>query len=197
MTEELEGVKQMIESTHKARILLERNDFLLVKWDNAPDRPVQFCLHAYPYGKTGMANQVPWREDITDEQAEYFLAHPDEAEEYFKSKHWYFHAAEIKVWSFDDITGVSEMRIDFKDGHWFGFAECVQLYKRDFPQSKNCVGQRDITANPPYIEFWSFYHHDKVVFDKRGVFSKNQNEKNFRELCRTIEKYGYSTFDLS
>lgn len=197
MTEELEGVKQMIESTRKAKILLERNDFLLVEWDIPNRDRARFCLCAYPYGRSGMVNQTPWREDITDEQAEYFLAHPDETEEYFKLKHWYFHAAEIKVWSFDDIAGVSEMRIDFKDGHRFSFAECVQLYKRDFPQSKNCVGQRDITANPPYIEFWSFYHHDKVVFDKRGVLFKDQNEKNFRELCHTIEQYGYSTFDLS
>lgn len=197
MTEELACMKRMIENTARAQILMEWNDFLLVEW-NVPDASSRYCLHAYPYGKSGMANNLPWECNITDEQAKYFLANPDKAEEYFKSKHWYFHTAEIKVWSFDDITAINENGIDFKNGHWFRYAECVYLWQRDFSQSKSkCVGQRDITARPPYIEFWSFYHHDKVVFDKRGLFSQRKNEENFHKLCQLINEYGYTTFDLS
>lgn len=197
MTKELACVKRMIESTGKAQILLESNDFLLVEW-NIPDVSSRYCLHAYPYGKSGMANNEPWSYDITDEQAKYFLADPDKAEAFFKSKHWYFHTAEVKVQSFDDITSINENGIGFSDGHWFRYAECVHLWQRDFPQSNKslCIGQRDITAEPPYIEFWSFYHHDKVVFDKRGLFSC-QNKKNFHKLCRQIGKYGYTIYDLS
>lgn len=197
MTEELISVKRYIESTGRAETLLERENFILVKWDNPYNPGIRYCLHAFPYGKSGMANNEPWRYDITDEQAADFLAHPDKAEEFFNSKHWFFHTCDAREVSFDEIAEVKERGISFKDMHWFDFAECVYMYRRDFPSSRNCVGERDITAKPPYIEFWSFYHHDKVVFDRRGAFSKNKNTDNFHKLFELIEKYGYSTRDLS
>ncbi|MBQ9608897.1 MAG: hypothetical protein IJV15_05560 [Lachnospiraceae bacterium] len=60
-----------------------------------------------------------------------------------------------------------------------------------------CIGQRDANAKPMYIEFWSFYHHDKVIFDKQGVFSQNENIEDFHKLCRIINDYGYTIYDLS
>lgn len=197
MTEELASMKRMIENTGRAKILLERNDFLLAHWNNS-DVSSRYCLHAYPYGKSGMANNLPWEYEITDEQADFFLANPDKAEDFFKSKHWYFHDTEIKVYNFDDITQINENGINFKDGHWFRFAECVHLWHRDHPQSESmCIGKRDIAAEPIYIEFWSFYHHDKVIFDKNGMFSKKKNIEDFHKLCQIINDYGYTTYDLS
>lgn len=196
MTKELESIKKYIENTHKADVLLERENFLLVEW-HIPEISTHFCLQAYPYGKTGMANNQPWQYNITDEQAEHFLADPDEAEDFFNSKHWYFHPAEVREVSFDDIVLINGDGIKFKDFHWFSFNECVFLYKRDYPENEACIGERDITANPPYIEFWSFYKHDKVIFDRKGLFAGKTNERNFHKLCRLILMYGFSTRDMS
>ena len=42
MTEELACMKRYIESTGRANVLLERNAFLLVEWNNAPDMPKRY-----------------------------------------------------------------------------------------------------------------------------------------------------------
>ena len=57
MTDETEIVKKQILSTGNAEILLEENDFLIVKW-TLPE--TKYSMVAYQYGKTGMANNFPW-----------------------------------------------------------------------------------------------------------------------------------------
>lgn len=198
MTEELACMKRYIESTGRANVLLERNAFLLVEWNNAPDMPKRYHrLHAFPYARSGMGNSEPWSCKITDKQAEYFLAHPDKAEEYFKYKHSHFSSAKIIFLSFDNIKGINENGIDFGGGHFVDFAECVQSYKRFHPENEHCIGERDITAHPPFVEFQSLCCRYRVSFDKRGLFSERKNDRDFHELCRIIRGYGYSTFDLS
>lgn len=198
MTDELACMKQYIESTGRAVVLLERNDFLLVEWNNVPNMPKRYYrLHAFPYARSGMGNSEPWNCKITDEQAEFFLTHPDEAEEYFKYKHSHFSSAKINFWNFDSITGINENGISFGDSYFVRFAECVQLYKRRCPENGRCIGERDITAKPPFIELQSLCYRDRVSFDKRGLLSERKNEMNFHKLCRIIRRYGYSTYDLS
>ena len=53
MTAETEAIKVQILSTGNAEILLEENDFLIVKWIK-PE--IKYSMAAYQYGKTGMAN---------------------------------------------------------------------------------------------------------------------------------------------
>ena len=57
MTDETEIVKKQILSTGNAEILLEENDFLIVKWTLSE---IKYSMVAYQYGKTGMANNFPW-----------------------------------------------------------------------------------------------------------------------------------------
>lgn len=196
MTEELAGMKRYIESTGRAETLLERENFILVKWDNPYNPGIRYCLHAFPYGKSGMANNDPWRCDLTDEQAEYFLAHPDNAEEYFKYKHSHFSSALINFWSIDGVRDINENGIEFMHGHFVAFAECVQLIKRFRPENECCIGERSITAKPPIIEFQSPSYRDIVLFNGRGMLSERKNAANFRKLCRLIERYGYSTIEI-
>jgi hypothetical protein len=56
MTAETEAIKAQILSTGNAEILLEENDFLIVKWIK-PE--IKYSMAAYQYGKTGMANNYP------------------------------------------------------------------------------------------------------------------------------------------
>ena len=198
MTEELACMKRCIEDVGRAKVLLERNDFLLAEWNNVPDMPKRYYrLHAFPYARSGMGNNYPWSCKITDEQAEFFLAHPDEAEEYFKYKHSHFSSAKINIRSFAGIKGINENGIDFEDGHFVRFAECVRLYKRFRPEKDNCIGERDITAKPPFIELQSLHYRDRVYFDKKGLFADSKNVKDFHELCRIIGEYEYSLYDLN
>ena len=83
MTAETEAIKAQILSTGNAEILLEENDFLIVKWIK-PE--IKYSMAAYQYGKTGMANNYPWECSLTEEQIAFFLEHINAAVEYFKSK---------------------------------------------------------------------------------------------------------------
>ena len=70
MTAETEAIKAQILSTGNAEILLEENDFLIVKWIK-PE--IKYSMAAYQYGKTGMANNYPWECSLTEEQIAFFL----------------------------------------------------------------------------------------------------------------------------
>ena len=72
MTAETEAIKAQILSTGNAEILLEENDFLIVKWIK-PE--IKYSMAAYQYGKTGMANNYPWECSLTEEQIAFFLEH--------------------------------------------------------------------------------------------------------------------------
>ena len=64
--------------------------------------------------------------------------------------------------------------IVFKDGYKIVFSECINSRF----ESDKCIAFRDITANPPYIEFFTKDKPTRVVFDRTGIF-KNNNEKIF------------------
>lgn len=152
-------------------------------------------MAAYPYGKTGMANNFPWECSLTEKQTAYFPEHIDEAIEYFKSKHHYFHL-EINEIDYDSIVAIDEHGIKFDSLHWLTYKECVSNFNRQYPNSSgNCIGERDITAEPPYIELYSTYAHTKILFAKKGFF--NKNVEDFHNLQRLINKFGYETLDLS
>lgn len=199
MTNETALVKIQIEATGRAEILLEENDYLIVKWTLPSDDGsvrIKFSFEAYAYAASGMGNNYPWSSTITEEQAAYFVEHVEEATEYFRSKHHYFHT-EIKTVSFDDIKCIDKDGVRFKDGHFVSWRECVVNFNRLHSGGFKCVGERDITAVPPYIELYSVYAHDRIVFDRKGFFSKRQNIDNFHMLVKQIRDFGYNAFDLS
>ena len=105
MTAETEAIKVQILSTGNAEILLEENDFLIVKWIK-PE--IKYSMAAYQYGKTGMANNYPWECSLTEEQVAFFLEHINAAVEYFKSKHHYFHL-EVNEVSYENIVSIDEI----------------------------------------------------------------------------------------
>lgn len=194
MTTETEAIKVQILSTGNAEILLEENDFLIVKWIK-PE--IKYSMAAYQYGKTGMANNYPWECSLTEEQIAFFLEHINAAVEYFKSKHHYFHL-EVNEVSYENIVSIDEHGIKFSDLHWLTYKECTINFKRKYPNSReNCIGERNITVEPPYIELYSTYAHTKILFNKKGLFWKNKNMIDFHNLQRHINEFGYTTLDLS
>lgn len=199
MTKETEIVKLQVEATGRAEILLEQNDYLLVKWTIPLDDggvKVKFSFEAYAYAASGMGNNYPWSREITEEQALYFVGHVDEATEYFKSKHHYFHT-EIRDVSFDDIHSINKDGVRFKDGHFVSWRECMVNFERLHPGIEyKCVGDRYLYDEPPYIELYSVYAHDRILFDRKGLFAKRHNIDNFNKLLDQIRKFGYNVYDL-
>lgn len=141
MTAETEAIKVQILSTGNAEILLEENDFLIVKWIKSE---IKYSMAAYQYGKTGMANNYPWECSLTEEQIAFFLEHINAAVEYFKSKHHYFHL-EVKEVSYENIVSIDVHGIKFSDLHWLTYKECTINFNRKYPNSRgNCIGERKI-----------------------------------------------------
>ncbi|MCM1165527.1 MAG: hypothetical protein NC299_07925 [Lachnospiraceae bacterium] len=199
MTDETALVKLQIESTGRAEILLEEDDYLIVKWTLPTDggARITYSFEAFAYSASGMGNNYPWSHEVSEERARYFAEHADEATEYFKSKHHYFHT-EIREVGYDEIRGVDGSGITFGDGHVVTYHECAVNFKRKHPESGGrCIGERDMTAEPPYIEIYGVYAHDRIIFDRKGGFAERENLANFHKLRKQIEEFGYTTFDLS
>ena len=95
--------------------------------------------------------------------------------------------------SFSEIRMIDNKGITFNDGEIIAFKDCIgRKYN-----SEACVAERDICALPPYFEFFMPDKPVRIVFDKRGLFSKSVNRKNFLDFQMKINNMGYSTYDLS
>ncbi len=95
--------------------------------------------------------------------------------------------------SYWDIVLIDKNGIVFENGGKINFDDCInQRY-----DSPTCVAERDITAVPPYFEFFTSDKPTRIVFNKKGFFSKNINKKNFIKFQMQINDKGYSTYDLS
>ena len=92
-----------------------------------------------------------------------------------------------------DIRAVDEDGITFVNGDEIVFVDCIG--KRY--HSATCVAERDITASPPYFEFFTPYKPTRIIFNKEGLLSKSINRKNFLRLQMQINDIGYSSYDLS
>lgn len=92
-----------------------------------------------------------------------------------------------------DIRTVDENGIFFVNEDKIIFADCIG--KRY--DSETCVAERDIVASPPYFEFFTPYKPTRIIFNKKGLFSKFINRRHFLRLQMKINDIGYSTYDLS
>lgn len=92
-----------------------------------------------------------------------------------------------------DIKSVDEKGITFVSGDKIVFDDCIG---KDY-NSTTCVAERDITASPPYFEFFTPYIPTRIIFNKEGILSKSINHRHFLRLEMQINDMGYSTYDLS
>lgn len=95
--------------------------------------------------------------------------------------------------SYFDISDVDEDGINFVNGDKIIFLDCIgNRYN-----SATCVAERDITASSPYFEFFTADKPTRIIFNKKGLFSKYINRRHFLKLQMKINDIGYSTYDLS
>ena len=95
--------------------------------------------------------------------------------------------------SFSEVKAIDKNGIAFMDGTEIAFGECMNWRHN----RGTCVAERNICANPPYFEFFTLGSQTRIVFDKRGLFSKRRNRSDFLKLQQAINRLGYSSYDLS
>lgn len=125
--------------------------------------------------------------------------HPEEALSYCGADMKLFkHAlgSERIAYSSADISSVDERGVTFADGVLISFAECAENRRLQYPDSVS-VAVRDITADPPYYDFFTSFMPTRVAFDKTGFSAKKHNGRDFHDLYEKINKAGYKTYDLS
>lgn len=101
-----------------------------------------------------------------------------------------------KKYDYRSIKNIGKKGIWFDDGFFLDF----ELSRINWAKNHNiladetcCVADRDITATSPYFEFYCENH--VVIYFKKRIFINRH--KHFQNLRFTIEKMGYTTYDLS
>lgn len=92
------------------------------------------------------------------------------------------------VKSYSEIEKIEKNCIYFIDGTKIQFNECI---RRD---TNMCIAERDVTATPP---FFVFFTGDRIIFNKKGLFSQKENKNDFQNLQLQLQGMGYTTYDLS
>ena len=82
---------------------------------------------------------------------------------------------------YSEIEKIGKDCIFFDDGTKIQINDCVRK------DTNTCIAERDITATPPYFDFFT---GDKIIFDKKGLFSKSKNKNRFSKIAVTATKYG-------
>ena len=89
---------------------------------------------------------------------------------------------------YSEIEKIGKDCIIFNDGTKIQIIKCVRK------DTNTCIAERDITAIPPYFDFFT---GDKIIFDKKGLFSQSKNKKDFQKMQLQLQSMGYTTYDLS
>ena len=103
-----------------------------------------------------------------------------------------------KMYNYRSIKKISKKGIWFNDGFFLDFELSRIIWAKNhniLVDETHCVAERDIAAKNPYFEFY-FENHDHVVVYYKRSFLNNWH-KHFQNLRFTIEKMGYTTYDLS
>ena len=105
----------------------------------------------------------------------------------------------MKEYSYKDICKITKAGILFKDGFELLFEECRNEWSMENKIKKNesyCVAKRDSLAKIPYFLFYS-KNRVKVLFDKKGFLGKKRNTDDFQNLQILLNRFGFSSYDMT
>ena len=105
----------------------------------------------------------------------------------------------MKEYSYKKIQKITKAGILFKDGFELSFEECRNewsIENKIEEKESNCVAERDALAKTPYFLFWS-RDKVKVIFDKKGIFGRKKSKDEFQNLWITLNKLGFSSYDMT
>lgn len=105
----------------------------------------------------------------------------------------------MKEYFYKDIQEITKEGILFKDGYKLLFEECryewCKINDIEANQS-SCVAQRNIAVLEPYFLFHS-KEHVMVLFGKKKLLNRRKIEKLFHNLQLTLNKFVFSSYDMS
>lgn len=105
----------------------------------------------------------------------------------------------MKEYSYNDIQKITEVGILFNDGFELLFEECRNEWSIENKikgDETYCVAERDSLSKIPYFLFYS-KDRVKVLFDKKGIFCKRRNRDEFQNLQVILNRFGFSSYDMS
>ena len=91
-------------------------------------------------------------------------------------------------YSYRDIKKIMEVGIIFSDGYELFFEECKNEWAVKNLINKEqscCVAERNCLTKPPFFLFYT-KEKVKIIFDKKGILSKMQNQNDFHKLQITL-----------
>ena len=92
-----------------------------------------------------------------------------------------------------------EVGIIFSDGYELFFEECKNEWAVKNLINKEqscCVAERNCLTKPPFFLFYT-KEKVKIIFDKKGILSKMQNQNDFHKLQITLNRLGLTSYDMS
>ena len=105
----------------------------------------------------------------------------------------------MKEYFYKDIQEITKGGILFNDGYKLLFEECRNKWCKTNNIEANqssCVAKRNIAVLEPYFLFYS-KEQVMVLFGKKVLLKKRKIETQFLSLQFTLNKYGFSSYDMS
>lgn len=107
----------------------------------------------------------------------------------------------MKEYNYTDMIKLDKTGILFSDGQRIDFDECKRQWALEHEISEEetvCVASRYPVAERADIYFL-FYSKDKVrlYFRFKGIFKRKKSVDKFHELQILLNRYGYSSYDMS
>ena len=105
----------------------------------------------------------------------------------------------MKEYFYKDIQEITKEGILFKDGYKLLFEECRNEWcKKNNIEAKqsSCVAKRNIAVLEPYFLFHS-KEHVMVLFGEKKLLNRRKIEKQFCNLLFTLNKFGFSSYDMT
>lgn len=101
----------------------------------------------------------------------------------------------------NDIIEISDLGIKCfyqNQYHIISFQECAENFKEEHPDSSgNCVGERYANDDPPNIAFYTAPLTTHIHFIGKLPFRKRFAYQMLYDLQKSINKFGYTTYDMS
>ena len=100
----------------------------------------------------------------------------------------------------NEISEITAQGIALKNGMYIDFAVCAEVWdKANSVKNIRCVGESD--AMDYSFTFYALPKPIMIKFIPKGkiaeFFSKHNTYKRFYELQKTINEFGYKTYDMS
>ena len=105
----------------------------------------------------------------------------------------------MKEYNYSDIINIDKNGILFKDKTFIDFDVCRQEWAKEYniPMSETvCVASRFCENEIYYFVFYSI-QRIKLVFNMSGFFQKSKGKKKFQEIQVLLNRYGYTSYDMT